>query len=263
MPIVGIPLLFGAYHFLSAYNVEKLKGKQVENLPQAIQYLALGDSLTVGFGTFISPDFVKLYHRMTQQTLQRPVSINKVARIGATTLDMLKSIEVNNSLHRSIDQADIITITIGGNDLIRAAKEYVKTGDQSLFQEALENCKRNVREILSEIHKIKLRKTNRYIIRLVNLYNPYPHIKEADVWVRAFNMHLQSFEGWSVRVADVYSVFLGRERELLFWDGKHPNAEGYKVIANTDMSITRFGLPKAANCYTSMIRRTNMAAFIK
>jgi lysophospholipase L1-like esterase len=29
----------------------------------------------------------------------------------------------------------------------------------------------------------------------------------------------------------VYHAFLGREKELLFLDGIHPNPKGYKVIA--------------------------------
>jgi lysophospholipase L1-like esterase len=70
------------------------------------------------------------------------------------------------------------------------------------------------------------------------LYNPQPQIPLADKWVQLFNRQLNSFDNRStIRVADLYSVFKGRQDEFLSRDQIHPNNLGYQVIANTLFSL--------------------------
>ena len=71
------------------------------------------------------------------------------------------------------------------------------------------------------------------MIRVVNLYNPFPEQQFSTYWVRAFNRHLESCaRGEKVKVVDVYSLFKGREAELLSEGGIHPNMSGHYVFAN-------------------------------
>jgi lysophospholipase L1-like esterase len=95
----------------------------------------------------------------------------------------------------------------------------------------LKQCKNNFREILTMIHRLKVGQPGRYIIRVPDLYNPYPRFKEGVFWIQQFNQHLRSFEGSNLLVADVYHAFLGRENNLLFLDNVHPNSGGYRVMA--------------------------------
>jgi lysophospholipase L1-like esterase len=202
-----------------------------ELMGQEVSYLAIGDSLTVGFGSFLGPGFVEHYRFFINQYFRKPVMLEKAARIGATTGDIVKLLEGNRRIQSLIRQADIITITAGGNDLIQAAKQFQFFGNVESFMSALRKCQENVRHIVNTIHQLKIGQSNRYIIRMADLYNPYPQINEGVFWVKQFNQHLRSFEGLNLRVADVYHAFLGRERELLFLDHLHPNAYGYRVIA--------------------------------
>lgn len=58
-----------------------------------------------------------------------------------------------------------------------------------------------------------------------------------------FNRQLNSFDnGKTIRVADIYSVFKGRQEDLLSKDHIHPNNLGYQEIAHT---LTQLGYPKA------------------
>jgi lysophospholipase L1-like esterase len=159
-----------------------------------IHYLAVGDSLTVGFGAFSEPGFVERYRYLTQQ-------------------------------------AEVISITAGGNDLNDAAKQYQVDGNVKVFKSALKKCQENFRQILDMIHDLKSGHSKRYIIRVADLYNPYPQLKEGVIWIQRFNKHLRSFEGENLLVADIYHAFLGREKELLYLDQVHPNVKGYKVMA--------------------------------
>jgi lysophospholipase L1-like esterase len=202
-----------------------------ELMEHVVRYLAIGDSLTVGFGSFLGPGFVEQYRFLAQQYFRKPIMLEKAARIGATTGDILQLLHGNSRIQSLIRQADIITITAGGNDLIRAAKLFQSSGNVEHFMSALRKCQENVRHIVYMIHQLKIGQSNRYIVRMADLYNPYPQIKEGVFWVKQFNKHLRGFEGSNLRVADIYHAFLGRENELLFLDHIHPNTHGYRVIA--------------------------------
>lgn len=84
-----------------------------------IRYLAIGDSLTVGFGALPSRGWVSRYRAETERLFRRPVVCRKAAKIGATSGEVLRMI--TRMPGEWIARADIITITAGGNDLIRAA----------------------------------------------------------------------------------------------------------------------------------------------
>ena len=197
-----------------------------------IRYVALGDSLTVGVGS--SPflrGFVCRFKTYAETDLQNHICLDIFAKTGATTGDVLHSLK-HPLIRNRINSAQIITITAGGNDLINAYKEFLVTKDSKTFTNALVNCKKNILHIINNITKEKSTSNQQYMIRLVTLYNPLPEISRGDKWVQAFNEHIQSFAKLPhVKVADIYRLFKGKEKELLSVDHVHPNDKGYEQIA--------------------------------
>ncbi|WP_059170233.1 GDSL-type esterase/lipase family protein [Bacillus sp. FJAT-27445] len=200
---------------------------------RALQYTALGDSLTVGIGTALFPcsSFVWRYKALSEHALNRQIDVNIFAKTGATSREILQffswpKVAVN------VASADIITITVGGNDLIDAAEVFLATFDTQVLKKALDESTANIGKILEEIHTLKSGVDNSYIIRLVNLYNPFPKIPEADRWIQDFNAHLETISKKPhIGVVDVYHAFSGRQNELLSLDRAHPNPNGYRVMA--------------------------------
>jgi lysophospholipase L1-like esterase len=98
-------------------------------------------------------------------------------------------------------------------------------------------------QIISTIQKLKKECGVPYRVYVLNLYNPLPQIPLADKWVRLFNRQLNSFDnGSTIRVADLYSIFKGRQDELLSRrDHIHPNDLGYQEIAET---LVHLGYPR-------------------
>ena len=90
-----------------------------------INYCGLGDSLTVGVGSNIfEKGFIGKYLFLTRKRpFNQPIAPAVFARVGATTGDILKSFE-HPFVCRTIKEAEIITITAGGNDLIDAAEQF-------------------------------------------------------------------------------------------------------------------------------------------
>ncbi|WP_202080106.1 GDSL-type esterase/lipase family protein [Caldalkalibacillus salinus] len=206
----------------------KKKKKRGQN---ALFYVALGDSLSLGIGAILKSGFVKRYKEMAENTLGKEIHHFIFAKHGATTGEILKKLEYK-VVRQAIKHARIITITAGGNDLRRASDTFVAFHDQKVLERALNIHLINLESMLEQIDHLKRKQKKRYIIRLVDLYNPYPGSALADKWIRRFNKELRSFEGGHIKVTDVYHAFKGREKELLFLDHLHPNAEGYQVIAN-------------------------------
>ncbi len=196
-----------------------------------IYYVAIGDSLTEGVGAWPGSGFVNRYGILAQQTVKKPVVFENAGRRGATARDVADLIAFHAEIRLKIAQADIITITAGGNDLIQAAKQYISDGEHRHFRHALEQFREHFSRMARMITQLKRGRNGKYIVRSVGLYNPFPKLHKGGLWVREFNRHIQSFQGTHFRSADVYGAFLGREKKLLSFDHVHPNAEGYRVIA--------------------------------
>lgn len=195
-----------------------------------IKYAAIGDSLTVGVGDGFGGGFVPRYGSLTQQSLKLPVVYDKIGVSGAATGDILAIVNRDSDVRFVLQAADIITITAGGNDLVDAAKAYLANQSKDTFMQALIQCRQNFGGIISAIRRLKSGRRP-YIIRAVDLYNPFPSFPEPIQWVNRFNQHLESFEDGNLKVANIYHLFQGKENELLSLDRFHPNARGYALIA--------------------------------
>ncbi|RBW67863.1 GDSL-type esterase/lipase family protein [Bacillus taeanensis] len=202
------------------------------NEKDVLRYTAIGDSLSVGVGaSLFSPGFVERYLHLAENKLQKQIDVMKFAETGATTEDVLKSLDLP-FVEEEIKNSEMITITAGGNDLIDVAEKFLETKDEQVLLQALTNCRKNMSSILKKIHQLKSQSADLYFIRLVNLYNPFPDRKEAVKWVRAFNKHLESFSRLKgVSVAKIDQAFQGNEERFLSFDGVHPNDFGYDKIA--------------------------------
>ncbi|WP_151737715.1 GDSL-type esterase/lipase family protein [Paenibacillus tengchongensis] len=198
------------------------------------QYAAIGDSLTTGFGALPGNGFVPAYRRMAERRLGTPVSLTNLGVNGMTTEGLEQRLKNDYNYRMAVRDAELITISIGGNDLIKAAKAAgSRPGDLSpLLQKAFRNCRRNFGDIMGTIAQLKAGLRSPYIIRIVGLYNPYPQVDEATDWVKAFNRYAAGYSSPVCGFASIYNEFAGHEQALLFIDRLHPNGRGYQVIAS-------------------------------
>lgn len=195
-------------------------------------YTAVGDSLTFGLGAMPGSGFVSLYRRMAEVRLKRFVAHENLGINGLTAKELNERLLGLQSFRYHLQQAHMISLSIGGNDLIRAIKASGGRPSRKVLDTALYRCQHHVSDILGKIKRLKSYEGKPYFIRVVGLYNPYPAWHEATEYVVRFNRFLFGMEDDFLRVADVYPLFLGKERELLSIDGVHPNGSGYRVIAS-------------------------------
>jgi lysophospholipase L1-like esterase len=198
------------------------------------QYTAIGDSLTTGFGALPGNGFVAVYRRMAEVRLRDFVAYTNLGVNGLTSGELEQRVSRYAAFRQSLREAQIITISIGGNDLIHAAKTAKNQPSNygRLLRGALQDCKQNFSDIMGTIYSLKSGSNSPYIIRIVGLYNPYPQISEATDWVQQFNRFAGQFTNQVCGFANIYPAFSGNERDLLSLDHLHPNGRGYKVIAD-------------------------------
>ncbi|GEL76431.1 GDSL-type esterase/lipase family protein [Tenuibacillus multivorans] len=195
-----------------------------------IIYKAIGDSLTVGIGNYLSKGYVNRYAQRTVEVLNHPVRTEVFAKNKLTSDDLLYLIQ-DDRVQSRLMTANIITITIGGNDLLRANKIFAKTYNPNVFNEASLQFYQNMMAILAEIQFLKSMYPTPYIIRLIGLYNPFPKLSYSDFWVQRFNDILLSFSDDHIAFVDIYPYFIYAGDHLLSFGGLHPNKYGYEVIS--------------------------------
>jgi len=195
-----------------------------------LHYVAIGDSLTVGIGSdLFHPSFVGYYADLASRALERPVFTDKFARSGATTAEIFNVLYLP-AISESLRTSDLVTLTAGGNDLIDAAQAFLLDGNEARLLSASERAIAHIKKIIERIHFLHNPEHHCYAIRLLNLYNPFPSIPQADTWIQSFNRHLNEYARYPhIKIADIYSAFQGRQNALLH--GIHPNDRGYEVMA--------------------------------
>ncbi|MFJ5965638.1 GDSL-type esterase/lipase family protein [Bacillus sp. NPDC093026] len=196
-------------------------------------YVAIGDSLTVGVGArLFGGGFVERYAAMLEKRLHIPIELSVFAKSGLTTDAMLQLFK-RTDVRCAIEQADIITITGCGNDLVQAVQHEKEGVDEKELLLASMHCQANFTEMITEIARIKRGQKQHHAIYILNLYNPFPNIPIAERWLEQYNHHLRLLAAKPhVEIVDVYRVFEGHEKEYLSIDQFHPNHKGYQAMAS-------------------------------
>lgn len=197
-----------------------------------LSYVALGDSLTIGVGSSLfTPGFVERYREMAAGSLAKQIRLYVFARSGYETKHLIQRL-TDERLQASIKDAQIITITAGGNDFIRAKQTFNKSANETAFIESLQTTKRNISKVICSIHELKADANDSYIMRIPNLYHEISKNPLVHKWKVAFNEHLMTYHNeCNIKIIDINRLFKTNQRECLTFDGLHPNDCGYEKLA--------------------------------
>lgn len=196
-------------------------------------YLALGDSITAGYGVGNSISFPSIYGDFLRRHNQ-DLKVYNLGVNGLTTQGLLEQLLFNRRLRQLVSLASLITITIGSNDLLH----LIKNSKQSINTSQLPMIMTNLGNTLAQIGTVLKRLNSRATVKIATLYNPLPAGPYAQYYLQAqrvIDIANALLITWSKRYGFVV-VYLdreikGKEPALIGPDYGHPNASGYRVIA--------------------------------
>jgi lysophospholipase L1-like esterase len=225
-PVSARPLNTGVVHEApSVLQTMKTKASHKGSL----HYLALGDSVALGKG---APRgyAVEVADRFKQHQL--PVQLDNQGVSGQTSSQLWVALQ-KPEMRRKIRQADLITITIGGNDLLKVALKRSHPWEAlSSFDDIRDGFVRHLNQILTLIR----RENPTAIVLVTSLYNPVPPDalyfplteKLLDNWNTALVQTVSTQPGCIVVHIDDW---LRPEHRDWLADQIHPNTRGHRLIA--------------------------------
>lgn len=188
------------------------------------RYMALGDSLAAGYGAI--PATQGYVYQLYQEGVFDKVTNTLLSNAGVPGVTSRQVLD--HQVPQAIEafRPTVITLTVGGNDLLRILKGANAGQVLSEFQINFTLILQNLRTALPNTR-----------IVVSNLYT-IPQIAGADQIVPIFNDIVAGVaSAFNVPVADVYSAFHGRHGLLLIErhgaapDEVHPTNAGYRVMA--------------------------------
>jgi lysophospholipase L1-like esterase len=199
------------------------------------RYAALGDSLAAGFGAVpVTQGYVYLlYERGVFDTVPNTILAN-IGMPGATSQSVLEH-QVPQLCGNQLFQPDVITLNVGGNDLL----SILGGADPYTVLQAFAN---NLTQILLSLRTCLPQDTRIY---LANQY-AIPEIPGSDQLIDPLNYIIENVAApFGVPVADVHAAFFGRTGLLLVERHGadafqvHPTNAGYRAIADVFIAAIR------------------------
>ena len=100
-----------------------------------VNYVAIGDSLTEGVGDRTAQGgFVPLLARNIDDTYDVQVKSQNFGVSGNTSTQIYKRVTTDNKIQKAIKKADLITITVGGNDVMKVIRTQLANLSETSFK---------------------------------------------------------------------------------------------------------------------------------
>jgi lysophospholipase L1-like esterase len=198
---------------------------------------SLGDSLTKGTGDSTGDGYVTRVIKELSVQMDKPVYLVNNLAINGQRADQLVKLLDETGYKNAIGKADIILMTIGGNDLFQIAQSggtMAEGGDLSpeLLLERAKVVEPRLKAVFQKVRE--LNPTARIIyIGLYNAFYDLPQMKLASEAVSKWNdfAHSLAEVDGNATVVPTYDLFEFNLKQYLSSDHFHPNAQGYTRIS--------------------------------
>ncbi len=197
-----------------------------------LTYVSLGDSLAVGDGSsdLRERGYAPIYRRILEEETGRDVRLVQLGVKGETSESFLSGTDPQLARAEAVlreNPGTIVTLSLGGNDLLRVAD-----GTDAEREAALARYAENLERILKNLGSAS---DPEPCVSVLALYNPIP-VGFTEEWVGRLNETIREVAGRNgVAVAAADEAFRGHEAEYAFharypWN-IHPTDRGHEALA--------------------------------
>ncbi|WP_207940905.1 hypothetical protein DOK78_001548 [Enterococcus sp. DIV2402] len=160
-----------------------------EKYKETIRYTALGDSLTEGVGDDTKRGgFVPIVANDLQEEFQlTSVEVENYGVAGERSDQIYKRLKKETEIQNNMAESDIITLTVGGNDLMKVIQNNIFGLSMKTFEKPLKKYQTQLTELLTELRNLNPHAP----IYVVGVYNPFyvnfPEITDMQTIVDNWN----------------------------------------------------------------------------
>lgn len=250
--LLVVGLLTVLFQNNSTNNEEKSELKK-----ESLHIVAIGDSLTQGVGdTSNSGGYVPIVADLLKETDNyKEVTTSNYGKSGDRSDQILERFYESKAIQEDIASADIVVLTVGGNDIIQTLKQHLLTVTKENFLIPEATYKENLTTLLSAFKKVNP-EVQLYVFGIYNPYSIYfPEITEMETiageWNETTKEVVNETENATfLPIADLFNPSLKHEEKkdvlineeeakeqaisnpyLYEEDLFHPNEAGYQLMS--------------------------------
>ncbi|MDT2756618.1 SGNH/GDSL hydrolase family protein [Enterococcus asini] len=169
--------------------LEPLATDTKDNQVKHVHYVALGDSLTEGVGDQSKRGgFVPIVAEDIQERYNlSSIEVDNYGVAGDRSDQILKRVQKDEDLQKSLTSADFISVTVGGNDLMKVFQDNFFSLTVKKFNKPQKKYQKRIDTLLTEIRELNPKAP----IYLLGIYNPFylnfPDIEDMQTIVDHWN----------------------------------------------------------------------------
>jgi lysophospholipase L1-like esterase len=213
-----------------------------------IHLAAVGDSLTHGVGdTTHQGGYVPLIAQDMQVATNRKVATSNYGVTGDTARQIQKRVRTQKKLQTSVKNADIITMTVGGNDLMHLLQKNMLSINTKDVTKGINTFQKHLTSLIRDVRALNPNAP----IYVFGIYNPFyvyfPNITKMQTSVQRWNKQTEKTltamnKVYYVDIDSVLSKGNGQKKassakkqkavnNLIYGkDHFHPNNAGYEQM---------------------------------
>ncbi|MBT2731506.1 SGNH/GDSL hydrolase family protein [Carnobacterium sp. ISL-102] len=168
-------------------------GKDMEIKKESLHIVAIGDSLTEGIGDATkSGGYVPIVADLLEETDgYKEVTTSNYGKNGDRSDQVLERFHENKSIQEDIASANIVVLTVGGNDIVQTLKKIFLTANEESFTLPEKTYRVNLKALLADFKRLN----PELELYVFGIYNPYyvyfPEITEMQNIVDKWNQTTQ------------------------------------------------------------------------
>lgn len=245
----------GGYYFTQHNNSTTVKTektatktkpkKKVVPKKKSISIVAIGDSLTQGVGDSKSAGggYVTRLQKRVQTKYKVPTESHNYGVSGDTSQQIMARIKSDKKMHQDLPKADIITVTVGGNDFMHLLQRKGLDLTEGNIADEQVKFDQRLTQLLTDIRNYN----STAPIYLIGIYNPFSiylsNVKNAKVafvnWNRGSAKVAAKFK--KTHFVDINNLYQSKAIDkkvkktgvnpyLYKKDHFHPNGIGYDMM---------------------------------
>lgn len=222
-------------NFCKQDTISTVKASKKSKKP-TVKLVGVGDSLTHGVG---GPNDFGGYVTMIKKQLEKKekvkVRTKNYGKTGDRSDQITKRIATQKKLQKDLAKADVITLTVGGNDLMQVMQNNAEAMAKNKLSQVMPKAQKKYQKKLANLFESIRRYNQNAPIFIISIYNPFyvyfPQLTQMQKYTLIWN---KLAKAQAEEDSNAYYVDICDRLSYGQYDGKSKQ----KLIKNTQTDLT-------------------------